>query len=346
MSEVPVERDSFSSLKNRERVQYHLSADTPPPKKGLFSLLIRRIKKTFNPVKDEEGKLYGRVQQLHRTAGAVLLKLKNIRELLKVSIDEELFGYVSALMEPMTRDFACIEKLLMEKGSVIAQAKAFKKYSNWMLKAELWLSLEKKIHNMDLIQEAIIKHIMHETDERIDQDLQVIRDYQDYILESLPLNDEEMRQLKKHVDKEVRYQLSNLEDLKDKPELDSFDSVLVWKDHVDKLRSKFFERALQVIDEMVGAVSPTSSSEEEHEHLVEVLTQVVFLEEQIPALIADVEDVEIIDKEKKRFVLSQINSFEQELHELNLNLRLTPEVVERIQTLTENLEIVSKKINQ
>jgi hypothetical protein len=312
--------------------------------KNLFSLLITRIKKTFQASSDDQQKLVGRVQQLTQASQLVVEKLKGVKKLLETNLEPELFTFVETLMEPMTRDVGFVQKLLTMEGSVVHQAKAFKKYSNWMIKAELWIDLESHSHDRDVIIKTIIMHIMHEADEQIEQDLQVIRDYEEHILDSLPLNDEEAGELKKHLGKEIRPQMLNLEDLKDKPSIDTLQDLFAWKDDLDKKRLKYFDRALHVIDEVIEAISPISSSEEEHDHLVEVLTQVAFLEEEIPSLAAEIRKAAPLSSIKKALIISKIRSFEEELHELNLNLRLTPEIVERLQKLMDTLEKASIEI--
>lgn len=343
MQEIPGEKKLFS-LKREGEIEYKRQKDMAQPTKSLFSLLMSRIKKTFQPSKSPDNKLNGRVQQLNQTAIVVIQKLKEVKELLKDKLDAKLFAYVEALMDPMTRDVVCVQKLLTQEGSVVHQAKAFKKYSSWMIKAELWMDLETKAHDHEAITKTIIQHTMHEADEQIDQDMQVIRDYEEHILDTLPLNEEEFALLKKHLAKEIKPQLVNLEDLKDKPELDNLHDVFAWKDEVNKKRLKYFDRALHVIDEIIHVISPSSSSEEEHEHLVEVLTQIAYLEEEIPSLLHDAGDVPSIDSVKRALVLSKMQSFEHQLHELNLNLRLTPELEDRLLVLMDTLETISKKI--
>lgn len=345
MDEAPRKNDFFSFSQEKD-VHYHPSKNNQIPEKNLFTILVDRIKKSFQPAKRDDGKLSGRVQQLHRAAGSVLEKLKEIKLLLKISLDSELFSYVETLMEPMTRDVAYIQNLLTQKASVVHQAKAFKKYSNWMIKAELWMDLEKKVHDTDAIIATIIRHATHEADEQIDQDLQVIKDYEEYLLDALPLNEQEAAELKKHLSRDVGLQLLGLENLKEKPALGSLQEMLEWKAEVDKKRSKFFERALQLIDEIIHAISPSSSSEEEHDYLVEVLTQIAFLEEEIPELIAEINEGAASDPVRKKMTLSKINSFEQEMHELNLDLRLTQELADRLQILMTKLEEACKLIQE
>lgn len=345
MSEYSKEKEIFSLIKDGE-VAYRQSKDMTVPPKNLFSLLVNRIKKTFQlSTIEEETKLSGRVQQLNQTAVSVMQKLKEVKELLKGELDPHLFTYVETLMDPMTRDIVCVQNLLTEKGSVVHQAKAFKKYSNWMSKAELWMELESKVNDTEAIIKTIILHIMHEADEQIDQDLQVIRDYEDHVLDALPLNDEEAGLLKKHLDKEMRTQMACLEDLKDKPEISTLHQVFNWKDDVDKKRSKCFDRALQIIDEMIHAISPSSTSEEEHDYLVEVLTQIAYLEEEIPSLLLEIDGFSPKDAVRKNLLLSKVHSFGQEVHKLNLNLRLTPELVDRLQILLDKLDSAEKKIS-
>src|SRR5262249_51563531 len=152
------------------------------------------------------------------------------KDILRESLDPTLFSYVETLMVPITRDVISIQKLLAQEGSVVHQAKAFKKYSNWMIKAELWIDLETNLHDMEAIKKTIILHIMREADEQIEQDLQVIRDYEEHILDSLPLNEDEAGQLKKHLAIQLTEQMLNLEKLREKPEVDELQAIFEWKD--------------------------------------------------------------------------------------------------------------------
>lgn len=344
MTETPNEKEGFS-FQREESNEYKFINDTSLQQpKSLFSLLIERIKKTFQPTVHDEGKLSGRVQQLNQTSIMLLQRLRKIKEKIKQHADEQLFIYVSSLLDPLVRSITGIQRTLMQHGSVIMQAKAFKKYSNWVIKAELWVGIESNLEDEESITRAMILHIKQEADELIDQDLQVIRDYEEHILDSLPLNDDEMNLLKNQIETELTEQVINLEKLKEKPEVFDLQTIFAWKDDVDRRRSKYFDRALHIIDEIIYKISPTSSSEEVHDHLVEVLTQIVYLEEEIPSLVEGISEERLNDPIYIQITTSKIDSFEQELHELNLNLRLTPDLYDRLQLLSGKLGDAKKII--
>lgn len=341
MSKNPQERDFFSLFKKKIDSQPVIKSKP----KFLFALLVDRIKKTLQHAEVEDVKLSGRVQKLTQTSLAVLRRLTEIKEVLKNNLEADLFNYVDTLMQPMTRDVVSIQKLLTHQSSVIQQAKAYKKYSNWMIKAELWLDLEKKIEDREAITKTIILHVMQELDELVDQDLQVICDYQNHQLDSLPLTEEEAWFLKKRLEREILVETNNLQRLKDRPVVTGVQEVFAWKDELGRKRSKYFDRALHIIDEIIHEVSPGSTSEEEHEHLVDVLTQIAFLEEEIPSLQKESVSCSAHDPIRKALMEVKWNAFEEELHRLNLNLRLTPELVDRLQVLIQTMSYISKKLN-
>jgi hypothetical protein len=202
-----------------------------------------------------------------------------------------------------------------------------------MTKATLWIELEEKITDSRVIIDAVIHHHFHGSNDLIDQDLQVIRDYEMNTLEMLPLNEEEALALKKQIEIELLPPLQTLISLKDKPLIENLDALFLWIDEVDRRRSQLFDKSLHIIDHMVQAVSPESATEEGHEHLVEVLTQLAFLEEEIPQVIAEFQYREHLSVERRRLVETRRKALEEELHALNLNLRLTPDLCERLQRL-------------
>lgn len=331
-----LEKDNLSAF--IPRVQYEVTSNLPINQKNLLSQFVDRIKSTFSRQnRGEEQSLNGRIQQFNQTALSVLQKLNFIKQELKINIDPELVLIVEKLLDPMSREALSIQKMLGKPSNAVQDAKTYQKYSNWMTKAMVWVDLENKVNDPQAVFQAIINHIFHEADDLIEQDLQVVQDYEMHIMDNLPLGEEEGNQIKKQLEKELQPCIRGLRALKQKPSNTNLQSVFDWKDQLDRHRSLYFETALQIIDRIIGGYAPTSTSSEEHEYLVDVLSQMAYLEDEIPEVLAEYAELTDEDRGRREMLLSRLDTFAEELHVLNLDLRLTPELYERVQHLMDQL---------
>jgi hypothetical protein len=336
MAELPSDTEP-GEIPEKSNLPAHFFSKSEAPKKNVLIQFFEKIKQTFQGFKNEpDVKLSGRVQQFNQTSVIVLQKLKFIKEELKIKIDNELFAHVENLMDPMTRDALSIQKMIVRQ-SVVDQAKAYKRYSNWIAKAGLWVDLEAKIHDKQAVIDAMIQHIMHESDELIEQDLQVILDYKAHLLDSLSLSEEEYDNIQIRLEKEFVPHEKALLALKEKQAFKELGDVFHWKDEVDRLRAKHFDRALYEIDKIIQEISPVSTNVEEHEHLIEVFAKIASLEEEIPQFLTEMTHADLRDPAHRNFFESRLAAFEEELNRLNLNLQLTPELFERVQALIDLL---------
>lgn len=320
------------------------------PEKQRLSMLDRfvdRIRSTFQRFQSKPQKdllLTGRIQDLQKTAQSVLRQLNSIKEEIKIEIDSEIFSQIDEVLEPLIKEFSRLRKSMEEAGSVTHQAKTYQRYSQWIEKAKLWVQICSKAND----KEAIIKAITHYTIENflevIDRDIQVINDYQEHMLDALAVEEEEKIALAQHLEGRLSSCLKALNGLRRRPENLPLREIAIWKAQVDKRRERYFETALHIIDKVINETIPDTSGHEEHEHLADILSQIAYLEQEAPSLYNEVDAIQKIDPEQKEFFHSRLIILEEEVHHLNLDLRLTPDLIDRLQAVYELLEETKKKL--
>ena len=312
---------------------------------SMFSRFIDRIRSTFQrfqnkPQPDHE--LAGRIQDLQKTANSVVKQLHTIKDKLKNEIDQELFSHVQEIIDPIIKEVSRLNKSIGQPTSVVHQAKAYQRFSQWIEKAKLWIQFCSKTNDKEAILKAIIRYIVEDFLEVIDRDIQVINDYQNHMLDALAVEEEEKLTVLKNLNLEPY--LQGLRSLQTKPNELSLHEIALWKAQVDKRREKYFDEALHTIDKVINSVIPDSSGEEEQEHLVDVLSQIVYLEREVPQLCDEI-DRDMNPAPDKRIAFeSRLSLFEQEVHQLNLDLRITPDLIERLQIIIEMINQGQKKL--
>lgn len=310
----------------------------------LLDRFVERIRLTFvlfqNKPNSSEMQLAGRIQDLRRTTDSVCAQLKYFQTQLKTHIDEELYSSLESVIEPMLRDIERISKAILQSGTATQQAQAYRRYTQWIDKAKFWIQIcsdgEKEV-----ILKAVCEHTIDQFFELIDRDLQVIEDYLEHMLDAQILYVEEKQSLLSKIEKKLEPYMKGLVALKEKPTACSLPELAEWKCKVDKRREKYFDGALHSIDKIIGQVNPELNSEETHEHLVEILTQIAYLEEQIPKLYDEILRSDSVDNFSYDVIFSALSSLDEEIHKLHLDLRLTPELVDRLRVL-RNLVLKSK----
>lgn len=317
------------------------------PRASMLNRFVDRIRTTFQKFqgKPAEHHLIGRIQDLQNTANSVLNQLSTIKDELRNEIDPEIFSYVEMVLEPIIKEVSRLHKSMEQSsGSVTHQAKTYQRYSQWIDKAKLWVQICSKANNKEALVKAIIRYTVDEFLELIDRDIQVINDYQEHMLDALAVDDEEKIALAQRLETYLDPYLKGLNQLKFKPRDLTLQEIALWKAQVDKRREKYFDAALHSIDKVINSTIPDTSGPEEHEHLVEILSQIIYLEHEAPNLYDEIFMAADINSEQRKIFESRIMMLEQEIHQLNLDLRLTPDLIDRLQIISDMLDQARNKL--
>jgi hypothetical protein len=227
---------------------------------GFFGRLVEKLKYSF--LASSQPSLAGRVQVqlLQQHADILLEQLVSLREQLQQQLDEGLFQFVEPLLAPMAKDIRRIQKLMSQDGALLPQGRSYKKYLDWIAKAKIWVELSSQLDDQVAIVNAVISHSLAEAGSSIDQDLQLLADYQSHQLATVPLANGEKQQFSLKLQRKLAGHIQALNGLKEKPLKMKLQHVYSWKAEVDRKRSGYFERALQEIDAMVQMAAPVASS--------------------------------------------------------------------------------------
>lgn len=308
--------------------------------KGLFKLSDSKVKAK------EDGKLAGRIRELNKNADDVLKVLSVVREDLRNEVDDELFSFVESVMNPMIRDVERVQKIVKNDGTAYQQIDAFTKYNEWIDKAKLWVQVCSTAKDKEAISKAVVKHTIDDFVAMIDRDLQLIEDYQEHLLDDVEVSEAEKKRLKVEIQKGLNQSIKRLITLKNHPKALSLDNLSQWKDNVDRRRDRYFNAILQLIDGKINEISPTKRSfEEEHGALIGTLEQISYLEMEIPML-AEKFTKDPIDPFEIEVSKQQLLALEDEIHDLYLDMRMPPAIIERLQDLKELLAEVFSNINK
>src|SRR5262249_22726002 len=121
-------------------------------KPSILDRIFQRVKSGLSLFQQKSNvKLEGRIYDLQQNTDEVLAKLDKVKEILKSQVDDDLFSFVASVIDPMTKDVRRIQKLMEQKDSIANQAKAFKKYNEWIEKARLWVQIGSKRSDRDAI---------------------------------------------------------------------------------------------------------------------------------------------------------------------------------------------------
>ena len=316
-------------------------------KQTILNRFVDRIRSTFQKFQNkpsQDPQLIGRIQDLQRTAFTVMQELEVIKNELKKEIDAETFSYVEEVIDPITREVSRLNKSLEQPGTVTYHAKAYQRYSQWIEKAKLWIQICSKSKDREGVLKAIIRYTIDEFLEVIDRDLQVLNDYQEHMLDALAVDEEEKIALAQRLEVRLEPYIKGLNDLHQRPKDLSLQEIAIWKSQVDKRREKYFDASLHAIDKIINQSMPDTSSDSEQEHLVDVLSQIVYLEHECPTLYDEIYLAKKLSQSQIDSLSSRLISLEQEVHQLNLDLRLTPDLIERLQTIAEMLDQAKTKL--
>lgn len=310
--------------------------------KGIFD----KIKSLFPfAVKESrEAKLVGRIRhELQNDAWEILNKLKNLKETLKAELqgplESHLWASVEAIVNPLLREYGQIEKKLMERtDSIETNTTAIKNYNDWIIKAKLWVALCSRAGDRNGIIQAVVIHSKQVSDDIIDRDLKTLQDYKLHEVQNIGLNFQEIEAAAQQIDQAIAPHIEGLQSIKDKTPADlKLETLIEWKAEVDAARARHYESALHIIDGIIQKIAPSPIKEDELEHLKEIFERIAYLEEELPIFLGHLKRVNLKDDVTRQMLEGQLVFLEEETHKLNRDLRLTPELADRVALIIQEL---------
>lgn len=317
------------------------------PSSSLIEKFINRIVRTFErPQQAPEQPLAGRIQKILPKIEEILEQFaeleKKYKELKAKHRNQEFCLFFSIVIKPLMREGNQL-RASIEKGSETTQARLFSRYVQWMDRSLEWLD---GYHRKDkkALEKDLIRHITADTLSYIDKDIQLIRDYEKQQIDKIDLENPKKEKLVAELALILEPLYQEIDSLREMPLEFNLETVIQWQREIEAGRQSLFEQALSEIDDLLQEEIPIAPSEEEHEHLIDVLEKIIELEQLIPNL--NYSHQQTSAPQEKRRLMDRIQALQRETHDLSLDLRLSQDLFDRLQEITKSLNIVYRNIQR
>lgn len=309
-------------------------------KEGFFDKIKKYIP-FFNTLSSKNPPLTGRIQaQIQKDAREVIEKLNCLREMLRKEYEEGketlLWQSFETVAAPLLREYALVEKKLHERRDLKeGYATALKNFQNWIKKAKFWTSFCINPYDREGIVKAIINHTKYVYDSIIDRDIKSLHKYMNNELNNLDLPPQSLILIAKKLDEKVQVDIERLLALKNK-KMDAYrlEELQNWKMHIDAERASHYEAALQKVDTFIHLYSSGKEGAEDHEPMKESLKMISYLEQEIPIFAKELQSLNEIDAEHYELLKEHAFYLEEQIHQLNKEMLLSPELSERVHVLS------------
>lgn len=285
--------------------------------------------------------LSGRIHELQANIDEVLEKLVNFKDKVKKEIDQEFRSSIDLIINFLLRESVTIQNRVERRQGPTLQVKAIKRYVEWLEKAKRWSELADKEYNREVVYKVLVEHTIEEFYLKIDRDIQVLQEYLFNSINNLPYEKQEKSRVQAGLELQLAPYFQKLLVFKELPkglslELKSFSA---WRLIADRSREKTFTTALHMIDQFSEDFFIFDSKEDgeksldsiEIEESTELTQKLRALEEAVSQFLSSMEE----NKKINRSFISKLNSLEREAHNLNSNLRLSQNQVERVQIILD-----------
>lgn len=299
--------------------------------------LWEKIQSLFIRKPDHDPKLVGRIYEMNQNANHLYSELLAVKVDLEKEVEPVLLSLVEAVVDPLIKEARRLKILMEQEKSVSQQVINIKKYSEWIEKAKIWVEICAKRSQKEAIRKAIIDYSIDEFRTVIDRDMQIIQDYLTHFLNELEFLPEEKKELEARLEETLTQHLIGLQKLKAQPDNLSLGMLGSWRVEIDRLREKFFSDSLHTIDTLVQEVAPKLAKEEESEQYLKFVSRCAQLEEKLAVLSRDIERLDLDNIELKKDILARFDTLEDEVHQLNSDLRLDHAHIERLQAVMDQL---------
>ncbi len=333
------ESDKTMSTERKELVK-----TSQPP--SLFGRLIEGIKNTFaapSVVSKPSPTLQGRINENpSKQANKILDHFLDVAQKFEKHLDDELVIHVQTAMESIKRDFHRIQK----KASQSTNNQNDVVLHNWMKKAKGWIELDDKLHDRAAIINAVIKQQFVALDELIDQDLQLIFDYETHILSDLPVEPNEKSKIEQMILSSLTPHTQALIKLKAEPPKLELHKFAQWKENIDRTRGHHFDKALHAIDAIVDKISSSTPQPVESNKIHDAITsEIDLLQKKSTMILQEAFELVSQNEENKKKIESSLIALQQQSHRLSGDLNLTQDHYEQLQAIQRDLEQIEEMLS-
>lgn len=307
---------------------------------------VKRIKSFFKVFESSKKKkdltLIGRIHELDADAESLMISLQQIKDYFApsgqyaINEDPELGIFLEALIDPLLKEAEQLKQTL-HSSSVPGQAKVFKRFSLWIERSRHWINYFDKKRSKKELLDAVIHYLVGEALQRIDRDVEVIKEYVNHQIHALPVDDERKLYLKNKIDGEIDVHIENLNLLKKRPAKITLEGVGYWKSQIDQCRQTYFDMTLHAVDMQIEEEFPDALNDEYNEHLQDSLLETVILETEVQEIADEISESDLSQPLVVKRLLSHIHALEDESHTMLLDLRLDGEVINRAEAVLERL---------
>jgi len=313
-----------------------------PPKysPSLVEGFLKRILTTFRRWRSPCSDLAGRTQKIIPKINVIIDELKAIDRECKQ--DNIIFSHY--IMLPLIREGSRLRNNILS-GSATIRNQLMSHYILWIDRSYKWIERYQK-DTKEVLSEAVSIHIIKETISLIQKDILLVHEYQEQQLENLDISREDIDRMKTKIQGILHPFLSRLELLYDENfnRKESFE-VRIWREKIDEERQILFDECLSGVDEAIQREFPLRKSKEVHDHLVDILDKIISIESSISALKKDSE-AENMTTFMKRYTKNKISALYQQAHHFSLDIRLSQELFDRIQTAMITLTKISDELDR
>lgn len=307
--------------------------------------VVTVVSSWFKKKPQPDRQLHGRLEELQHNINQVLDLLKKFKSGVKEKCETNLFKMINGIIDPIIRDIERAQMRFVEGERTVLQVKTVRHYGELLDKARIWIHLAKQQqYDKNSLHEAIIHYTICEFNMRIERDIQVLWDYLDNSLDSQHITHETKDILKASLEPKLTSFTTELEKLKLNPTNTSLDRFNSWKVDANNFREKIFSDALHVIDEFANEFIPQPPKENESTHSMAILEDLSLLEENVGLLTRAVLNEQNKDVKYKKKYNSTLDRLEAHTNDLNSNLHLSQDQMDRVQKTLDNLSTLRKKI--
>lgn len=213
-----------------------------------FFQIISKIKDCFIRTTNSESKseVKIKVTKIEGDASDIVMRLINVKSILKAKLDDKTYGYVVELIDPIAQDARKMSGLVQKANQDQQLENVLERYQKWMSKAKSLVRLEKHSGRSEHVVQVIVEHLLGNMNEVIDRDIRSLRNYRSQIAVSFLENNNENDL--HEIDNSLEYCICALRALKEtkiNPGLEQFDT---WKRWVNSRRAALFDIALHSMD--------------------------------------------------------------------------------------------------
>lgn len=271
--------------------------------------------------------------EIQSHSNAIVQQFEQQREDILKKFDGGLLPAAKEVVKELSKDTSELKFNLDDTLQNIVNASKM----DWVNHAKSWAQLYVKWYDQKALMQKVIKQASHHTQELIDRDVNLIKEYHKQSLSHLTPDSPDFKSTEEKLKRVIEEPLKRLVELKQEPGDLNIKQLSEWVSNLNQHRENYVDQVLTKIDSVIDTFFTGAFQEVvDNTVYIEIENEINFMEQEMSHIKQSIAAFDVNNQQEREFIMTRLNSAKEHLEQLDL-ARIPKDLRNRIEKLYEQI---------